>query len=31
MADASFENPQRFGGSDVMARIHYDTRTAAGC
>lgn len=21
----SFENPQRFGGSDVMARIHYDT------
>lgn len=20
----SFENPQRFGGSDVMARIHYD-------
>jgi uncharacterized 2Fe-2S/4Fe-4S cluster protein (DUF4445 family) len=26
IADASFENPQRFGGSDVMARIHYDTR-----
>jgi uncharacterized 2Fe-2S/4Fe-4S cluster protein (DUF4445 family) len=25
VADASFENPQRFGGSDVMARIHYDT------
>jgi uncharacterized 2Fe-2S/4Fe-4S cluster protein (DUF4445 family) len=25
IADASFENPQRFGGSDVMARIHYDT------
>jgi uncharacterized 2Fe-2S/4Fe-4S cluster protein (DUF4445 family) len=24
IADASFENPQRFGGSDVMARIHYD-------
>ncbi|MFO7445603.1 MAG: ASKHA domain-containing protein [Ignavibacteriaceae bacterium] len=24
-ADTSFENPQRFGGSDVMARIHYDT------
>ncbi|HMO83432.1 MAG TPA: 2Fe-2S iron-sulfur cluster-binding protein, partial [Lacipirellulaceae bacterium] len=24
LADASFENPQRFGGSDVMARIHYD-------
>lgn len=22
---ASFENPQRFGGSDVMARIQYDT------
>jgi uncharacterized 2Fe-2S/4Fe-4S cluster protein (DUF4445 family) len=26
VADASFENPQRFGGSDVMSRIHYDTR-----
>jgi len=26
VADASFENPQRFGGSDVMARIHFDTR-----
>ncbi len=25
IADASFENPQRFAGSDVMARIHYDT------
>ncbi len=25
VADASFENPQRFGGSNVMARIHYDT------
>ena len=24
IADSSFENPQRFGGSDVMARIHYD-------
>jgi uncharacterized 2Fe-2S/4Fe-4S cluster protein (DUF4445 family) len=24
IADASFENPQRFGGSDVMARIAYD-------
>uniref|UniRef100_Q024B6 Ferredoxin n=1 Tax=Solibacter usitatus (strain Ellin6076) TaxID=234267 RepID=Q024B6_SOLUE len=24
IADASFENPQRFGGSDVMARIGYD-------
>jgi len=24
-ADTSFENPQRFGGSDVMSRIHYDT------
>ena len=23
-AGASFENPQRFAGSDVMARIHYD-------
>jgi uncharacterized 2Fe-2S/4Fe-4S cluster protein (DUF4445 family) len=27
IADASFENPQRFGGSDVMARIQ---RTLAG-
>jgi uncharacterized 2Fe-2S/4Fe-4S cluster protein (DUF4445 family) len=25
VADASFENPQRFGGSDVMSRIQYDT------
>ena len=25
LADASFENPQRFGGSDVMSRIFYDT------
>ena len=24
IADASFENPQRFGGSDVMSRIVYD-------
>ncbi len=24
-AHTSFENPQRFGGSDVMARIQYDT------
>ena len=24
VADTSFENPQRFGGSDVMARISYD-------
>jgi uncharacterized 2Fe-2S/4Fe-4S cluster protein (DUF4445 family) len=24
-ATTSFENPQRFGGSDVMARIKYDT------
>jgi uncharacterized 2Fe-2S/4Fe-4S cluster protein (DUF4445 family) len=24
LATHSFENPQRFGGSDVMARIHYD-------
>jgi uncharacterized 2Fe-2S/4Fe-4S cluster protein (DUF4445 family) len=38
IADASLENPQRFGGSDVMARIAYDTlhpgkllmRTVAG-
>ncbi len=26
IADSSFENPQRFGGSDVMSRIHYDTQ-----
>jgi uncharacterized 2Fe-2S/4Fe-4S cluster protein (DUF4445 family) len=26
VADSSFENPQRFGGSDVMARIHYDSQ-----
>ncbi len=25
IADASFENPQRFGGSEVMSRISYDT------
>jgi uncharacterized 2Fe-2S/4Fe-4S cluster protein (DUF4445 family) len=25
VADASFENPQRFGGTDVMSRIQYDT------
>ena len=25
VATSSFENPQRFGGSDVMSRIHYDT------
>jgi uncharacterized 2Fe-2S/4Fe-4S cluster protein (DUF4445 family) len=25
VSSQSFENPQRFGGSDVMARIHYDT------
>lgn len=25
IADASFENPQCFGGSDVMSRIHFDT------
>ncbi|MEO6434518.1 MAG: ASKHA domain-containing protein, partial [Tepidisphaeraceae bacterium] len=25
IADASLENPQRFGGSDVMSRIHYDS------
>ncbi|MGE5859061.1 MAG: 2Fe-2S iron-sulfur cluster-binding protein, partial [Ignavibacteria bacterium] len=24
-AESAFENPQRFGGSDIMARIHYDT------
>jgi uncharacterized 2Fe-2S/4Fe-4S cluster protein (DUF4445 family) len=26
VADTSFENPQRFGGSDIMSRIHYDTQ-----
>jgi hypothetical protein len=31
VADASFENPQRFGGSDVMSRIHYDTPSASTC
>jgi len=25
IADASFENPQRFGGSDVMSRISYES------
>ncbi|HZL12791.1 MAG TPA: ASKHA domain-containing protein, partial [Verrucomicrobiae bacterium] len=25
IADSSFENPQRFGGSDVMSRIFFDT------
>ena len=25
VADTAFENPQRFGGSEVMARIQYDT------
>ena len=25
IATQSFENPQRFGGSDIMARIRYDT------
>jgi len=25
VADTSFENPQRFGGSDIMSRIHYDS------
>lgn len=25
LADTSFENPQRFGGAEVMARIAYDT------
>lgn len=24
-ADAAFENPQRFGGSEIMARIQYDS------
>jgi uncharacterized 2Fe-2S/4Fe-4S cluster protein (DUF4445 family) len=26
LATQSFENPQRFGGSDVLARVHYDGR-----
>ena len=26
VAEISFENPQRFGGSDVMSRIYYDTQ-----
>ena len=30
VADAAFENPQRFGGSDVMSRIHYDTEDGRG-
>ncbi len=25
VARSAFENPQRFGGSDIMARIHFDT------
>jgi uncharacterized 2Fe-2S/4Fe-4S cluster protein (DUF4445 family) len=25
IADASFENPQRFGGSEIMSRIHFDS------
>jgi uncharacterized 2Fe-2S/4Fe-4S cluster protein (DUF4445 family) len=25
IADASFENPQRFGGAEIMARIQYDS------
>ena len=25
VADSSFENPQRFGGAEVMSRIQYDT------
>ena len=29
VATQSFENPQRFGGSDIMARIHYDTNQRA--
>src|SRR5205085_11452803 len=24
-ADTAFENPQRFGGSEIMSRIQYDT------
>ena len=30
VADSSFENPQRFGGSDVMSRIHYDSMEGKG-
>ncbi len=29
IADSSFENPQRFGGSDVMSRIHFDTQDSS--
>jgi uncharacterized 2Fe-2S/4Fe-4S cluster protein (DUF4445 family) len=29
VADASIENPQRFGGSDVMSRIYYDTNDSS--
>jgi len=31
IADASFENPQRFGGSDVMSRIITIARIRANC
>ena len=30
IADTSFENPQRFGGSEVMSRIAYDTDHPGG-
>ncbi len=30
VADCAFENPQRFGGSDIMARISYDTVEGKG-
>jgi uncharacterized 2Fe-2S/4Fe-4S cluster protein (DUF4445 family) len=30
IADTSFENPQRFGGSEVMSRIAYDTEHSGG-
>jgi len=31
VADTSFENPQRFGGAEVMSRIAYDTIIRASC
>jgi uncharacterized 2Fe-2S/4Fe-4S cluster protein (DUF4445 family) len=30
IADSSLENPQRFGGSDVMSRIYYDSEDGSG-
>ena len=30
LCQAHFENPQRFGGSDVISRIYYDSQVATG-